>query len=384
MITLTRGTARHRSNRPVTSGLEFAAVARVSAIIVSYADPDATRAAVASLRAQTRPPDQVIVVDNHPDRPVRDVDAELVHPDGNLGYAGGVRAGVGRSEGDWLLLLNPDAVADPDCLARMLEAGGDDVGVVGAQVLQPDGRVNAGDNPLHVTGVSWSGRYLEAPETGPPRPAAVVSGAAQLVRRALWDEIGGMADRYFLYHEEVDLCWRARLAGWEVRFQPRARVVHDYAFDKGAEKWFWLERNRAWTVLCAYGAPALALVAPVLVAGEAAIVARALREGWEPEKRRAYASVWRERRELRARRRAVQATRRTGDAAIVARMTGRMDTSLVDGGLAERIGPLLDAYRRGVVGLLALAGRWQPLPGPAPRSRDAPLEGEGARLDEAP
>jgi GT2 family glycosyltransferase len=332
-------------------------VASVSAIIVSYADPEATRAAVASLRAQTRPPEQVVVVDNHPARPVHDMDAELVHPDANLGYAGGVRAGVARCDGDWLLLLNPDAIADPDCLERLLEAADDDVGVVGAQVLQPDGRVNAGDNPLHVTGVSWSGRYLEPAEGGPPRPAAVVSGAAQLVRRALWDEIGGMADRYFLYHEDVDLCWRARLAGWEVRFQPRARVVHDYTFDKGAEKWFWLERNRAWTVLCAYSALALALFAPLLVAGEAAIVGRAAREGWLREKRRAYAAVWRERAALRERRRAVQAARRTGDAAIVARMTGRMDTALVDGGLAARLGPLLDAYRRGVVGLLAVADR---------------------------
>jgi GT2 family glycosyltransferase len=326
-------------------------VPRVSAIIVSYADPDATRAAVASLRAQTRMPDEVIVVDNGPD-PIGDIDAILVRPERNLGYPGGVRAGATRSSGDWLLLLNPDAVAEPDCLERLLDAAGHGVGVVGGQVLQPDGRVNAGDNPLHIAGVSWSGRYLEAPETGDPRKVAVVSGALQLVSRTLWDRIGGMADRYFLYHEDVDLCWRARLAGFEVVFAPAARVVHDYTFEKGAEKWFWLERNRAWTVLCAYGGRALALLAPVLIAAEAAIAARAMREGWWAQKRRAWAAVWREREELAARRRAVQATRRTGDAAIVARMTGRMDTALVDGGIVARVGPLLEAYRRAVIRLL--------------------------------
>jgi GT2 family glycosyltransferase len=323
----------------------------VSAIIVSYADPDATRAAVASLRAQARAPDEVIVVDNGPE-PIGDVDATVVRPERNLGYPGGVRAGVERSTGDWLLLLNPDAVAEPDCLQRLLDAAGNGIGVVGGQVLQPDGLVNAGDNPLHIAGVSWSGRYLEEPETGDPRKVAVVSGALQLVSRTLWDQIGGMADRYFLYHEDVDLCWRARLAGFEVVFAPGARVVHDYTFEKGAEKWFWLERNRAWTVLCAYGGRALALLAPVLIAAEAAIVARAVREGWWPQKRRAWAAVWRERAEIAVRRRVVQATRRTSDAAIVARMTGRMDTALVEGGAAARVGPLLEAYRRLVVRFL--------------------------------
>ena len=324
----------------------------VCAIVVSYADPQATRAAVASLRAQTRPPEQVVVVDNHPDAPLTDADAEVVRPAANLGYPAGVRAGAQRAEGEWLLLLNPDAIAQEDCLEALLAAAGEGVGIVGGHVLQPDGRVNAGDNPLHVTGVSWSGRYLEPPEAGPPRDVAVVSGAVQLVRRALWDEIGGMADGYFLYHEDVDLCWRARLAGWEVRFQPAARVVHDYSFDKGAEKWFWLERNRTWTILCDYGARTLVLLAPVLLAAEAAIVLRAVREGWWPQKRRAWGAVWRERSALLARRRAVQATRRTGDAALLARMTGTMDTALVDGGLAAPVGRALDAYRRIVMRLV--------------------------------
>lgn len=324
---------------------------RVSAIIVSYSDPDATTRAVASLRAQTRVPDEVIVVDNGPS-PMAPVDATLVRPGRNLGYPGGVRAGVARSDGDWLLLLNPDAVAEPECLAALLAATGDGVGVVGGQVLLPDGLVNAGDNPLHLSGVSWSGRYQEAPETGAPRPAAVVSGALQLVSRELWDEIDGMADRYFLYHEDVDLCWRARLAGWEVVFAPSARAIHDYGFDKGLEKWFWLERNRLWTVLCAYGAGSLAVLAPVLLAAEGAIAARAVREGWWSQKRRAWSSVWHDRADLRRRRRAVQATRRVPDGKLVARMTGRMDTALVDGGLASRVGPVLEAYRRVVVRLL--------------------------------
>lgn len=331
-------------------------MASVCAIVVSFADPRATRVAVDALRAQTHRLRRVIVVDNRLDSALDDLDAELVRPGENLGYPGGVRAGVARAEGDWLLLVNPDAVAAPDCLEQLLRAADDDarVGIVGAQVLQADGRVNAGDNPLHVTGVSWSGRFGLTAEDGAPRSAAVVSGAAQLVRRALWDELDGMADRYFLYHEDVDLCWRARLAGWEVRFQPSARVVHDYAFDKGAEKWFWLERNRAWTVLSNYAARSLIVLAPVLLVAEVAIAVRARREGWWPEKRRAWMAVWRERRALQARHRAVQATRRAPDGAILARMTARVDTALVDGGPPPWAERGLELYRRLAARLLGM------------------------------
>ena len=82
-----------------------------------------------------------------------------------------------------------------------------------------------------------------------------------------------------------------RLAGWDVRFQPRATVTHDYAFDKGSRKWFYLERNRAWTVLTCYSGRSLVLLAPLLLASEAAIVLKARREGWWPEKRAAWAAV---------------------------------------------------------------------------------------------
>jgi GT2 family glycosyltransferase len=325
-------------------------VAAVSAIVVSYADPEATGRAVASLRAQTLAPTQIVVVDNHPDGRVGVVaGATVVRPGANLGYSAGANLGAQRANGDWLLLLNPDVVTEPDCVELLLAAADERTGIVGAQVLLPDGRVNAGDNPLHVTGISWSGRYLESAEDGRPRSVAVASGAALLVRRSAWDAVGGLSEPFFLYHDDVDLAWRVRLAGWDVRFQPRARVRHEYAFDKGAEKWFWLERNRAWTVLCNYDGRTLALMAPVLVAAEGAVLARALAEGWWREKFRAWAAVLRATLAIARRRRAVQATRRVGDAEIVGHMTGLFATELAQPGLAGRLGPVIEHYRRWVL-----------------------------------
>ena len=323
--------------------------------IVSYDDPRATAAAVASARAQTVAPDEVIVVDNGPGHPAAalGLDAVVLTPGVNLGFAGGAALGARTARADWLLFLNPDAVAAPDCVERLLAAADPSTGLVGAQVLLPDGRVNAGDNPVHLIGIAWAGHYLEPRESGPPRAAASASGAAMLARRSALEAIGGISERYFLYHEDVELSWRMRLAGWDVRFQPAATVTHDYSFDKGARKWFYLERNRAWTVLTCYSARSLVLLSPLLVLSEVAVALKARREGWAAERREARRAVWNERRELIARRRSVQATRRTGDREILARMTSSIDTPLLERPAARGTRMALAGYRRVVLALSA-------------------------------
>jgi GT2 family glycosyltransferase len=336
----------------------------VSAIVVSYTDPAGACATVRSLLRQTEPPAEVLVVDNRPED-VRAADpvawpagARVLPPQGNVGYVRACNRAAEEAHGAWLLFLNPDASAEPDCLARLVAAAEPGVGIVGAQVLLPGGeRVNAGDNPVHLTGLSWSGRFEEPRESGPPRDVAAVSGAALMVRADVFAALGGFEPNYFMYHDDVDICWRARLAGWRVRFVPGAAVVHDYAFGKGSEKWFWLERNRAWTVLSNYGASTLVLLAPLLAATELAVLLAALRGGWARQKLRAWAVVVRGLPALLAWRRRVQATRRVSDAALIERMTARVETPLLAAPAARRAGPLLAAYRALVLSALRRAAR---------------------------
>ncbi len=84
-----------------------------------------------------------------------------------------------------------------------------------------------------------------------------------------------------------------RLAGWEVGFCPDAVVWHDYEFDKGAEKWYRLERNRLWSVLSNYSPFSLMLLAPLLLGTELAVAAIALRDGWVGDLVRAWGSTLR-------------------------------------------------------------------------------------------
>jgi GT2 family glycosyltransferase len=314
--------------------------APVTAILVAYSGTpaEALLKAADSLRGQRLQPSQIVCVDQTPDASLghalraSDPAVEVIATGENLGYVSAGNLAASRATGEYLMFLNPDAWADPDCLARLVEvcAASPTVGIVGAQVAFP-GRlaVNAGDNPLHPTGISWAGRYGQPLEDGPPREAMVVSGAAVLVRRSTWEALGGFTEGFFMYYDDVDLAWRAWLGGWRVLFCPGAVVEHDYTFTKGTMKWRCLERNRWWCLLAHYRGSTLLVLAPLLIAVEAAIWRYAASEGWQAEKRAAWHSLWQDRRALLERRREIQAGRVVGDEAIVGRMTATVHTPLL-------------------------------------------------------
>ncbi len=337
----------------------------ITAVVVSFADPAATIHAVRSLLAQSPAPAEVLVVDNDPAGATARVlgadpiasHVRIVHPGANLGYTGAANLAAREARGEWLFFLNPDAVAAGDCLQRLLEAvDGPDVGIVGAQILLPDGRVNAGENPINIAGVSWSGGYGHAREHGGARDTAAVSGAALLVRREAFLQIGGLCPFFFMYVDDTDLAWRMRLSGRRVRYCPEAVVVHDYEFEKGAHKWFYLERNRAWALASNLQLRTLVLLAPVLLAAEAVVWRRAISQRWPAEKARAWRSLLGQAPELISWRRSVQATRRVSDYRVLELFSAGITTDLIDTGLPRWVNPLMERYRTLVLWLLGRLG----------------------------
>jgi N-acetylglucosaminyl-diphospho-decaprenol L-rhamnosyltransferase len=219
----------------------------VSAIVVNYNTGDHLLHCVRSLHAAGV--SDVTVVDNmSTDRSVETltsaVDGVRVRHSGvNLGYGGGVNRGLPESTGEYVLVLNADVLVDPvavDNMAAVLDANAD-VGIVGPRIEEVDGSLypSARAFPQLVDAVGhafvglvttdnrFSRRYLMTDwDHAASRDVDWVSGACFLARRSVLTDIQGFDESYFMYLEDVDLCWRAGHAGWKVRYEPAAHVTH--------------------------------------------------------------------------------------------------------------------------------------------------------------
>ena len=224
-------------------------------VVVNYEAGPALAACVASLLADDGAggPPAVVVVDNGSrDGSVarlREVagDVEVVTPTRNLGYAGAANRGIvavrRRRELGVVAVCNADVTIEPGTGAAMLARFGAeaDLGALGPRITNLDGTIypsarsvpSVGDAVGHgLLGLVWSGnpftrRYRQLDvDPGTTREVDWVSGAAIWLRCEALDEVGGWDDRYFMYVEDVDLCWRLREAGWRIAYQPEGRVEH--------------------------------------------------------------------------------------------------------------------------------------------------------------
>ena len=175
---------------------------------------------------------------------LRSVGANVVESGGNLGYAGGNNVGVrlaleGGAEAVWL--VNPDAYVHRFSLRRLVRAlhRHPEVGIVGPRILEaatatPQVQSDGGRIVWEVGGRSELIGRGRAPERGGGlQMVDFVPGAAMLVRRKVFDDIGLLPEEYFLYFEETEFCVRAAAAGWKVAVETGARVVHRFASSDG-------------------------------------------------------------------------------------------------------------------------------------------------------
>ena len=221
---------------------------RLSVIIVSYNTRSLLANCLASVAAEPRPPDEVIVVDNaSADGSAALVRAQFPHVQliantENRGFAAACNQGLQAASGNFLCLLNPDTQLFPgalDALASFLESN-HEVGVVGPTLLHTDGTYQHAAFrfptlpmalidffPLNhrLLNSRLNGRY---PFTLYEHPFAMDHplGACMLVRREACADVGLLDERFFMYCEEIDWCRRVKQAGWEIMHVPGARVVH--------------------------------------------------------------------------------------------------------------------------------------------------------------
>lgn len=307
---------------------------RVSAVVLAFGpEPWLDLCLDAVLASEGVDVDVVLVDNGGTDGAVdrwRDVPRVTVVGDGtNLGFSGGCNLGASVATGEHLALVNGDLVVAPDALAGLVKvAAAPDVGIAAGSVRLADdpSRLNSAGNDIHFLGFSWVGAFGEDAAThAVDRDVAGAMGALVAMRRSVWDALGGFADQYFAFHEDAELSWRCWQRGWRVHYVPDAVGLHRYEFDREPRKLYLAERNRWIFLLTCWDGRTLALLAPVLLAVEAAVAMTAWRGGWLRAKVAGWRWLWANRVWIRRRRVTVQSSRTVSDGGLVPLWATRMD-----------------------------------------------------------
>ncbi len=241
----------------------------VSVVVLNYNGKKFIDDCLQSLAEQTLPADtfEVVFVDNgSSDDSVAHVranwpTARVLPLKTNLGFAGGINAGVKFSKGVYVALINNDAKAHPDWLCNGI-AGfqhSQDVAMVGSKILTLDGKtIDYAGGALSFYGHGFKVGVNEPDEGQYDRPGETLfaSGCALFMPRDLFLDVGGFDDEYFAFFEDVDLGWRLWIMGYRVLYEPTSLVYHRHhgtAEGLGEERErFLLERNALMTMMKNY------------------------------------------------------------------------------------------------------------------------------------
>ena len=327
---------------------------RVSVVMLTHDELIHLEESLSTLHAQSRAPDEIIVVDNaSADGSVEFIQRRfpgvrlLLNRD-NVGFARGNNLGARAATGDYVVFLNNDVRLDRAWLAELIKPLETNPDLVACQSLvllynEPE-RINTSGTTVNFLGVGWCRDYRRPRDVSLPADVPTVSGAAFAIRRDVFLAQGGFDESYFIYHEDIDLSWRLRLEGHQLALAPSSIVYHKYRFTRHARKYYLLERNRIMTLIKNYRLPTLLLIAPAFVVTEVGICLLAFRQGWLRPKLAGYRDLIRSLPALASKRRQVQRRRRLPDRQVKRWMVGTIDFEEVNSPLVRLGGRLLTGY----------------------------------------
>ncbi|MHA6288849.1 glycosyltransferase family 2 protein [Maricaulis sp. CAU 1757] len=298
-------------------------VADISVLIVAYRSRATIQRCLDALAAQTVAPREVFLLENgSPTGETVDLEGlpdwiTPVSSDENLGFAGGNNRLAERAAGRWLALLNPDAYPHADWIEALDAATRryPDFALFGSTQYQADqpGLLDGSGDVYHAVGLAYRSCYMRPVSMLPPEGEVFgPCAAAALIRRDVFEALGGFDESFFCYNEDVDLAVRARLAGHRAIQLRGAKVDHTGYGSSGRRSDFatyYGVRNRLWVFLKTMPGWLLWLLAPVhalatallgLAAfkhGQARVYARAIRDGLK-----AWPRIMQARRKLQAER----------------------------------------------------------------------------------
>ncbi|MDO8667789.1 MAG: glycosyltransferase family 2 protein [bacterium] len=322
-----------------------------------------------SLRSQNYPKDlfAVYIVDNASSPESRKYIGEtypeaVIVPRSDGNYSAANNAGIkkGAEDGcEYFVIANMDTRFDANWLAELIRAleSGSDVGLVQSKILlYPKNqaewgklRINSLGNIIHFLGFGMTSFYNEPDReiAGWPEINGYASGCSLAIKKEVLDKIGGYNEEYYMYHDDIEVSWKVKLAGYKIVLAPKSIVYHKYEFSRSMTMVFYMERNRYITVLAFYKPLTLLLILPAMILMDLGVLMYSLAGGWFKVKLKVYgyflkAESWKK---IIKFRQELNSIRRLSDREIVKPFTGKILFQEINNPPLQYIAnPLFSAY----------------------------------------
>jgi hypothetical protein len=220
---------------------------------------------------------------------------KLIEKKFNVGYAEGNNIGYRASKGDYIVFLNNDTEVTKNWLVNMLKVAQSDdkIGFCTPKQLMADKKtILYCDSAINYLGFSYlPNMYSKNNNEIEARETTFASGAALLVKRSLIEKIGLFDKDYIIYHEDVDLSWRAKLVGYKAMYVPTSVIYHYYTPKRNPKKMYLLEKNRLMTVFKNYSFKTIILIFPMFLLFELLVGLYSILRGWFTLKIKSYIYV---------------------------------------------------------------------------------------------
>ena len=237
----------------------------VSVIVLNYNAGDLLLNCVNSLKKSIYSNLEILVIDNisSDGSQVRCKekfpDIKLIQNEKNLGYCGGNNVGIKEAKGEFIVILNPDTIVEPNCINELISAHkkfGDGLYQPKILSLNDENIIQSTGNMLHVFGFGFArdkGNKI-VDENEEIEKIGYASGTCLFTSREVLEKVGLLDEFLFLYHDDLDLGWRAAQIGINSYYVPNSKIFHveSYSLKWSSKKFYWLERNRKYCLLTHY------------------------------------------------------------------------------------------------------------------------------------
>ena len=237
----------------------------ISVIVLNYNAGELLLNCIDSIKKSVYKNLEIIVVDNISTDKSQEIckekhpDIKLIQNKKNFGYCEGNNIGIREAKGDFVVILNPDTIVESNWLNELITAHkefGDGLYQPKILSLNEDNIIQSTGNMIHVFGFGFARDKGKKNITKEEQIEKIgyASGTCLFTSKTVFDKVGLLDDFLFLYHDDLDLGWRAAQLGINSYYVPKSKIFHveSYSLKWSAKKFYWLERNRKYCLLTHY------------------------------------------------------------------------------------------------------------------------------------